>query len=48
MADLTNLMKHLPEVERPKEKLGFKEKAKWTLIILSAFFILSNISLYGF
>ncbi len=47
MADLTNLMKHLPEVERPKEKLGFKEKAKWTLIILSAFFILSNISLYG-
>jgi len=40
-------MKHLPEVEGPKEKLGFGDKAKWTIFILVAFFILSNISLYG-
>jgi len=45
--DLKNLMKHLPEVETPKEKLGFSSKAKWTIVILVAFFILSNISLYG-
>ena len=40
-------MKHLPEVEGPKEKQGFNAKAKWTIIILVAFFILSNVSLYG-
>tara|TARA_Y100000310_G_scaffold242508_1_gene246671 strand:+ start:2467 stop:3855 length:1389 start_codon:yes stop_codon:yes gene_type:complete len=45
--DLTKVMKHLPEVESPKEKLGFGDKARWTLVILGAFFILSNISLYG-
>jgi len=45
--NLTNVMKHLPEVEPPKEKQGFSDKAKWTIVILAAFFILSNISLYG-
>ncbi|PIN94592.1 preprotein translocase subunit SecY [Candidatus Pacearchaeota archaeon CG10_big_fil_rev_8_21_14_0_10_30_48] len=45
--NLVELMKHLPEVEGPKEKLGFGDKAKWTIFILVAFFILSNISLYG-
>ena len=45
--NLKNVMKHLPEVEGPAEKQGFNDKAKWTLIILTAFFILSNISLYG-
>jgi preprotein translocase subunit SecY len=47
MANLKELMRHLPEVEPPKEKLGFGSKAKWTIAILVAFFILSNISLYG-
>src|SRR3989344_6242387 len=43
-----DLLKHLPEVEGPTEKkLGFKEKAKWTLIILAAFFVLANIPLYA-
>jgi len=42
-----DLLKHLPEVEGPSEKLGFNEKAKWTLIILGAFFILANISLFA-
>jgi preprotein translocase subunit SecY len=45
--NLTTVMKHLPEVEGPEEKLGFGEKARWTIIILVAFFILTNISLYG-
>src|SRR3989344_190235 len=38
----------LPEVKKPLEKkLSFKEKLKWTLIILIAFFILSAIPLFG-
>jgi preprotein translocase subunit SecY len=38
----------LPEVAAPKErKLSFKEKLKWTLIILVTFFILSLVPLFG-
>jgi len=47
MVEIKNLLRHLPEVEGPKEKLGFSAKAKWTIIILVAFFILTNIPLYG-
>ena len=45
--DIKNILKHLPEVEGPKEKLSFNVKAKWTIVILVAFFILTNIPLYG-
>jgi len=45
---LTKILHNLPEIESPVEKkLGFNPKLKWTLIILAAFFILSNIPLYG-
>ena len=45
---LRNLLAYLPEVKRPVEKrLSFKEKAKWTLIILGLFFLLSLIDLQG-
>jgi preprotein translocase subunit SecY len=45
---LRNFLNNLPEVRKPeKPKLSFKEKLKWTLIILIAFFVLSTISLYG-
>lgn len=45
---LQNLFQYLPEVKKPAEKkLGFGAKFRWTLIILVAFFILSNIPLYG-
>ena len=45
---IKQLIKNLPEVQPPVEKkLDFKVKAKWTLIILGAFFILANIPLYG-
>ena len=45
---LERILSNLPEVQAPaQKKLGFKEKLKWTLIILVSFFILSTIPLYG-
>ena len=45
---LKKLMAMLPEVAGPtKKKLSFKEKLKWTGIILISFFILSMIPLFG-
>ena len=46
--DLRNIFSLIPEVRKPDEKkLGFNVKLKWTLIILVAFFVLGNITLYG-
>lgn len=46
--DLTKIFGFIPEVKKPDEKkLAFNTKLKWTLIVLIAFFILANISLYG-
>ncbi|HTZ42186.1 MAG TPA: preprotein translocase subunit SecY [Candidatus Omnitrophota bacterium] len=46
--DLRGILKFIPEVKSPEEKkLGFKEKAKWTIIVLLSFFILANIPLFG-
>jgi len=43
-----DLLRNLPEVKGPVEKkLSFNVKLKWTLIVLVAFFIMSNIALYG-
>ncbi len=48
MSWFTNIVQNLPEVMRPTQrKLGFKEKLKWTLIILGMFFVLSHIPLFG-
>lgn len=45
---IKNLLGNLPEVKGPlQKKLSFKEKLKWTLIILVAFYVLSNVPLYG-
>ena len=45
---LRDLLHNLPEVRGPTEKkVSFNIALKWTLIILAAFFILSNIPLYG-
>jgi len=42
-----DILYNLPEVKGPTEKkLAFNVKLKWTIIILSAFFILANISIY--
>lgn len=46
--DIKNILYNLPEVKKPIEKrVSFNIKLKWTLIILGAFFILANITLYG-
>jgi preprotein translocase subunit SecY len=43
-----DILHNLPEVRPPTEKkLSFNVKLKWTIIILAAFFILANISLFG-
>jgi len=45
---LRNLLGWLPEVRGPTEKkVSFNVKLKWTLVILVAYFVLSNISLFG-
>jgi preprotein translocase subunit SecY len=45
---LRDILNYIPEVKHPTEKkLSFNKKLIWTIIILSAFFILSNISLYA-
>ncbi len=46
--DLKAIFNYIPEIVHPEEKkLSFNTKLKWTLIILAAFFILANVSLYG-
>ncbi|MFH1503078.1 MAG: preprotein translocase subunit SecY [Candidatus Diapherotrites archaeon] len=46
--DLRKIFNYIPEVKKPEEKkLAFNVKLKWTLIVLVAFFILANISLFG-
>jgi preprotein translocase subunit SecY len=46
--NIKGILYNLPEVKHPVEKkLSFNAKLKWTAIILFAFFILANISLYG-
>ncbi len=48
MGAFKNFLNNLPEVKPPAQKhLSFKEKLKWTIICLVAFFVLSNIPLYG-
>jgi len=48
MGTFDNILNNLPEVQSPtQKKLGFKEKLKWTLIILVLFFILGLVPLYG-
>ncbi len=48
MSVITKIASYFPEVASPSQKrLSFKEKMKWTLIILVLFFILGWIPLYG-
>lgn len=48
MSFLHALSTHLPEVKAPSQKqLPFKEKLKWTLIILILFYVLGLIPLFG-
>ena len=48
MSFINSLLSIFPEVQGPAEKkLSFKQKLKWTGIILISFFLLSMIPLYG-
>ena len=48
MSFFDNLIENLPEVSGPTQKrLSFKEKLKWTGIVLILFFILGMIPLFG-
>ena len=47
MGWINNVLAFFPEIKKPEQKLGFKEKLKWTLIILISFFVLSVIPLFG-
>jgi preprotein translocase subunit SecY len=48
MSFLDTIINNLPEVKGPKQKrLPFKEKLKWTLIILILFFVMGLIPLFG-
>lgn len=45
---LKSILENLPEVKAPAEKrLGFNVKLKWTLIMLTSYFVLANIPLFG-
>ena len=47
MSFLDKIISNIPEVKGPKQRLSFKEKLKWTLVILLFFFVLGFIPLYG-
>ncbi len=48
MSLLDKVIANLPEVRGPKQKrLPFKEKLKWTLIILVLFFVMGFVPLFG-
>lgn len=48
MSFLDTILNNLPEVKGPtQKKLGFKEKLKWTLLILVIFFVLGLFPLFG-
>jgi len=47
MSFLDKVISNLPEVKGPKQRLSFKEKLKWTSLILVLFFVMGFIPLYG-
>ena len=47
MFDWVDLAEGIPTVISPVKKLTFKEKGKWTLVILVLFFVLGSITVWG-
>lgn len=45
---LEKIISVIPTVRRPRQNVSFKEKAIWTVSILTMYFIMTNIPLYGF
>ncbi len=44
---IADILTSLPSVARPDRRLGFKEKLKWTAIVLIVFYILGEVTLFG-
>jgi preprotein translocase subunit SecY len=42
-----HILTRLPEVQRPRYALSFKERIKWTSFILLAYFFLKETAIYG-
>jgi preprotein translocase subunit SecY len=48
MGVFENIINNLPEIQAPtQKKLSFKDKLKWTLIMLILFFVMGLVPLYG-
>ena len=47
MLDWVGFAERIPTVVSPVRKLTFKEKGKWTLVILVLFFVLGSITIWG-
>ena len=47
MFNINKIASFIPTVTEPVQKLTFKEKAKWTLVILVLFFVLGSITVWG-
>ena len=45
--DLVRLAEMLPSVKKPELKLSFREKLKWTGIILLLFYVLGSVTVWG-
>ncbi len=45
--DYIGLMRFLPGVQKPDKRLNFKQKLKWTGLILVLFFVMSQIIVWG-
>ncbi len=47
MFDIAQIGRYLPSVAKPVTKLSFREKLKWTAIILVAYYILGSLTVFG-
>ncbi|MDD5416377.1 MAG: preprotein translocase subunit SecY [Candidatus Aenigmarchaeota archaeon] len=47
MFDFSAIANMLPSVRKPEMRLNFKEKSKWTLLILVIYFVLGSITIWG-
>jgi preprotein translocase subunit SecY len=47
MFEWEKLSRYIPTVSEPIQKLTFREKAKWTFLIIVLFFILGSITVWG-
>ncbi len=47
MLDIAKIGQYLPSVAKPVTKLSFREKLKWTAIILIAYYIIGSVTVFG-